>query len=56
MISTLFREAIYIRLPDDIHNNLQLCMHSRKMQFNRSVGFVWLIYNLGETEIADYYT
>ena len=29
MISTLFGEAIYIRLPNDIHNNLQLCMHSR---------------------------
>ncbi len=28
---SLFGEAIYIRLPDDIHNKLQLCKHSRNI-------------------------
>jgi hypothetical protein len=29
MMSTVFGEAIYIRLPDDIHKNWKLCNHSR---------------------------
>jgi hypothetical protein len=36
-------------LAEDIHNKQLLWINSRNPQFSRSVDFVWLIYNLGDT-------
>ena len=48
-IFTLFMQAILLGFAEDIHKNSEFYLNSRSLQFSRSVGFVWLIYNLGKS-------